>query len=86
MNNLIVSRIISAIEINQPEENQTANNRMHAGTNIRKALHSTPQSDLMYLSQLDTENWVSVLHGNSGISEWATRAANYGLNAYQNHG
>jgi len=80
---LIVQRIISALEVGQLEEpTQIGNRRYHAERNIRKALHSTPEKDCQFLSNLDLYNWESVLHGNSGFGEWATRTANYGYNAY----
>ncbi len=82
--NLIIARIISAVELKHGEMNKNGNRRYHSQRNARKAVESTPINEIEYMVQLDVYNWESALQGNSGFGEWVSRAAKYGENGYLN--
>lgn len=84
--NLIVSRIVSAIELEQFKEitdGSIATRRMFAQRNIRKALSNTPDEDITALYCMDVYDIAAAIgDGGSIFGEWVNRAIRYGVNGY----
>lgn len=85
--NLIVSRIVSAIELEQFKEitdGTISTRRMFSQRNIRKALNSCPEEAINTLAILDVYD-IAAIVGQPDTSVWGeevNRVIRYGVNGY----